>query len=413
MKSYEVLIVGGGHGGAQTAIALRQAQIKGSIAIVSLETDPPYERPPLSKDYLKGEKGFERLLIRPIRFWGDRDISLLLGQRVVAVDPNTKTVTTEQGERINYGVLVWAAGGVPRSLTCEGSDLLGIHSLRNRADIDQLVSELPKVKRVVVIGGGYIGLEAASALTSLGKEVVVVEASDRVLARVAGEPLSRFYESRHRSHGVDIRLSNAVASIQGQDGRVSGVRLADGEFLTAQLIVVGIGIEPAVGPLLAAGALGENGVKVDSFCRTTLPEVFAIGDCALHINDFSGGEEIRLESVQNAVDMANVVAKTIAGKPEGYKVVPWFWSNQFGLKLQTVGLSRGYDSIVVRRNRSVDSLSMIYLKNGVVIALDCVNSVKDYVQGRGLVVARCERSVEVLADVSKSLKEIGLNEAND
>ncbi|KMZ11305.1 Ferredoxin reductase [Candidatus Burkholderia humilis] len=356
-----------------------------------------------------GEKDFERLPIRPSRFWAERSISLLLGQRVVEVDPRTKTVTTEQGERIIYGVLVWAAGGVPRSLTCEGSDLLGIHSLRSRADIDQLVS----VQRVIVIGGGYIGMEAASALTSLGEEVVIVEASDRVLARVAGEPLSRFFESRHRSHGTDIRLSSTVVSVQGENGRVSGVRLAGGEFVSGQLIVVGIGIEPQVEPLLAVGAIGSNGVKVDSLCRTSLPDVFAIGDCALHINAFAGEEEIRLESVQNAVDMANVVAKTIAGRPEDYKAVPWFWSNQFGLKLQTVGLSKGYGEIVVRSSPTENSLSMIYLKNGAVIAIDCVNPIKDYVQGRDLVIARCERSAEVLADVFRSLKEIGTYKTGD
>ncbi|PMS38578.1 3-phenylpropionate/trans-cinnamate dioxygenase ferredoxin reductase subunit [Trinickia symbiotica] len=406
MRCYDILIVGAGHGGAQTAIALRQAHVEGSIAILGAEPELPYERPPLSKEYLLGAKEFERLLIRPPHFWRERRVTMLLGQRVVDVDPDAHAVTTAGGARIGYRTLVWATGGVPRQLTCHGFDLGGVHTVRTRADIDRMLGELTRVERVAVVGGGYIGLEAAAALTKLGKRVVIVEALDRVLARVAGEPLSRFYESVHRARGVEIRLGTGVASFVGSDGRVTGVRLVDDEILPVEMVVVGIGIVPAVEPLLAAGAEGGNGVKVDGYCRTSLPDVYAIGDCALHESRFAGNADIRLESVQNAVDMANTAANSIAGRPTEYNAVPWFWSNQYDLKLQTVGLSSGHDLAVVRGERASGSFSVVYLKQGRVVALDCVNSVKDYVQGRRLVMNGLEARPEALVDASMPLAEI-------
>ena len=247
--------------------------------------------------------------------------------------------------------------------------------MRTRADADRMMAELPGVTDAVVIGGGYIGLEAAAVLAKFGKKVVLLEALDRVLARVAGPDLSRFYEAEHRAHGVDVRLGVAVDCIVGEDGRATGVRLADGSVIPAQLVIVGIGIIPAVEPLLAAGAVGGNGVAVDAQCRTSLPDIFAIGDCALHANGFADDADIRLESVQNANDQANVVARTIAGQDAAYHAVPWFWSNQYDLKLQTVGLSIGHDATVLRGDPAARSFSIIYLKAGRVIALDCVNSV--------------------------------------
>jgi 3-phenylpropionate/trans-cinnamate dioxygenase ferredoxin reductase subunit len=404
MKSYDILIVGGGHGGAQTAIALRQAKVEGSIAILGLEEELPYERPPLSKDYLLGNKPFERLLIRPRQFWDDRNVDLLLGKRVVSVDPEAHSVTTGQGESIRYGTLVWATGGVPRQLSCEGHNLAGVHTFRTRADVDKLRAELPQIEQVVVIGGGYIGLESAAVLHDLGKRVVIVEALERVLARVTGTALSQFIESKHRSQGVDIRLNTTVACIEGKGGHVTGVRLIDGTVIPAQMVIIGIGIMPAIEPLLEAGADCKNGVRVDSLCRTSLPDVYAIGDCALHVNHFADNAEIRLESVQNAVDMANVVANAIAGKPAEYKAVPWFWSNQFGLKLQTIGLSSGYDEAIVRGESEGDAFSIVYFKQGAVIALDCINAVKDYVQGRDLVIAHAKAAPEAIADTSRPLK---------
>ena len=406
MTAFDVLIVGAGHGGAQAAIALRQNKYAGSIAVVSEEPELPYERPPLSKDYLAGEKPFERLLIRPPAFWTERELAMLTGQRVVTVDPEAHHVTTADGTNIGYGTLIWAAGGHPRSLICPGHDLAGVHAIRTRADVDKLTGELAATARVVVIGGGYIGLEAAAVLAKLGKKVTVLEALDRVLARVAGEPLSRFYEAEHRAHGVELRLNATVDCIDEAGGRVTGVRLAGGEILPCEMVIVGIGIRPAVEPLLAAGAEGSNGVRVDARCRTSLADIYAIGDCALHTNAFADGAELRLESVQNANDMANAVAKTLTGVATDYHAVPWFWSNQYDLRLQTVGISAGHDETVLRGDPATRSFSLVYLKRGRVIALDCVNAVRDYVQGRALVVEGKSPDPARLADSNVLLKEL-------
>ena len=301
--------------------------------------------------------------------------------------------------------MIWAAGGHARRLACDGHDLAGVHTVRNRADVDRMIAELPDVANAVVVGGGFIGLEAAAVLTKFGKKVVLLEALDRVMARVAGEQLSRFFEDEHRAHGVDVRLGVSVERLLG-DGAVSGVRLADGEIVPADMVVVGIGIVPAVEPLIAAGAVGGNGVYVDAQCRTSLPDVYAVGDCALHANRFAGGVEVRLESVQNATDQANVAAKTILGEDVAYAATPWFWSNQYDLKLQTVGLAFGYDQAVVRGDPAARSFSVIHLRGGRVIALDCVNATRDYVQGRKLVETGAVIDPARLADASVPLKEM-------
>lgn len=406
MMNYDIVIVGAGHAGAQAAIQLRQLGFQGSIALVGAEAEPPYERPPLSKEYLAGEKEFERMLARPETFWTERGIDLVLGTRIAAVDPQAKVLTAEGGERFGYGILIWAAGGDPRRLGCEGGDLAGVHLVRRKTDADSIRAELDGVRRVAVVGGGYIGLETAAVLRKLGKEVVLLEALDRVLARVAGPEISGFYAAEHRARGVDVRLGATVASIVGESGRVAAVRLQDGAEIEAEMAIVGIGVDAAVAPLLAAGAAGANGVDVDSFCRTSLSDVYAIGDCAAHENGFAGGLKIRLESVQNAHDQAAAAARAITGAPQPYEAVPWFWSNQYDLRLQTVGLSVGYDRTVVRGRPDERSFSVIYLLDGRVIALDCVNSTRDYVQGRKLVVEKRMIEPERLANTGVQLKEL-------
>ena len=381
---FDILIVGAGHAGAHAAMALRQRTYPGSIAIIGEESDSPYERPALSKEYLAGKKPFARMLIRPEAFWLEREIPLLLGHRVIAVDPERHAVMLANGSSVGYGVLIWATGGKPRRLTCRGHNLVGMHTMRSRADVDAMRTELDNVRHIVIIGGGYIGLEAAATLTQLGKLVTVLEAQDRVLARVAAVPLSRFYEAEHRSHGVAIELNVVVECILGLNGRVSGVRLAGGIELPTTMVLVGIGIVCEVQPLLAAGAAGSNGVDVDSVCRTSLPNVFAIGDCAVHDNCFANGAKLRLESVQNAVDQALVVAKAITGQFEPYRAVPWFWSNQFDLRLQTVGLSIGFDSVTVRGDPASRRFSVTYGRAGKLIAVDCVNATKEYLRARSL-----------------------------
>ena len=409
--AFDVAIVGAGHAGAQAAIMLRQAGFGGTIALIGDEPDPPYERPPLSKEYFAGDKPFERMLIRPRAFWDERGIVLRLATRITAVDPAAHRLTTASGGVIGYRTLIWATGGAPRRIAIAGGDLPGVQGVRTRSDADRMIAAAATARQVVVIGGGYIGLEAAAVLRKARKPVVVLEAQPRLLARVCGPAISDFFAAEHRAHGVDLRLGASIAAIEGVD-HASGVRLADGSVLPADLVIVGIGIEPAVAPLLGAGAAGGNGVRVDGCCRTSLPDIYAIGDCALHANAFAGGALIRLESVQNANDMANVAARAIAGDPQPYHAVPWFWSNQYDLKLQTVGIAAGHDAAVVRGDPAARSFSVIYLRQGRVIALDCVNATRDYAQGRALVSGGLAIDPALLADPARPLKELAAELAN-
>ena len=407
MTNADVVIVGTGHGGAQAAIALRQHGFAGSILMIGRDASLPYERPPLSKEYLAGERPFERLLIRPRQFWDEQDITLRLGASVTRIDPAHKEITLAKGEAVRYRSLVWAAGGDARRLSCVGGHLDGIHAVRHKPDVDALKVDLDSGgKRVVVVGGGYIGLEAAAVLTQLDCKVTLIEATDRVLGRVAGEDLSQFFEDEHRRHGVDLRLSSTVDSLLGEGDRVTAVKLDNGERIACDVVVAGIGIVPSVGPLIAAGAAGADGVDVDQYCRTSLDDVYAIGDCAAHANPFANGEVLRLESVQNANDMAEIAAKAICGEAEPYEAMPWFWSNQYDLKLQTAGLSIGHDTAVLRGDPAERSFTVVYLRDGKVIAVDCVNRIKDYVQGRKLVEAGAHADPEALADTDIPLNEL-------
>lgn len=407
MSNYDVLIVGAGHAGAQAAISLRQLGFEGTVGMIGDEKEPPYERPPLSKEYFAGEKTFDRILIRPASFWDERKVDMLLGRRVKTVDPVGKFVVAGD-EQIGYDKLIWCTGGSPRMLTCNGADASNVHGVRRRDDVDAMMAKIDQINHVVVIGGGYIGLEAAAVLSKFGKKVVLLEALDRVLARVAGEELSRFYEAEHRAHGVDLRTGAKMDCIEVVDGKATAVLMADGERIETDMVIVGIGIIPETGPLIAAGAAGGNGVDVDEYCRTSLPDIYAVGDCAAHANRFARGAQIRLESVQNANDQAKVAVNHILGKEEAYDAVPWFWSNQYDLKLQTVGLSTGHDQTILRGDPANRSFSILYLRAGKLIAIDAVNAVKDYVQGRAHIVSGALLDQAQLADAAIPLKEVGL-----
>jgi 3-phenylpropionate/trans-cinnamate dioxygenase ferredoxin reductase subunit len=405
----DVVIVGTGHGGAQAAIALRQHGFDRSILMVGRDHAPPYERPPLSKEYLAGDKAFERIMIRPEKFWGEKAIGLRLGAGVTAIDPKGHIVKLSDGSQIGYRKLIWSGGGDPRRMPCAGANLKNVFYIRDKADADAMMAALGAgARRAVVVGGGYIGLEAAAVLRKLGCEVVLVEMLPRLLARVAGEELSAFYAAEHRRQGVDVRLSCGVTEVlDNGTGAASGVVLDNGTSLACDMVVVGIGIVPAVGPLIAAGAAGSNGVDVDEFCRTTLDDIYAIGDCAAHANDYADGAVIRLESVQNAHDMANTVAKAIMGEKEPYHALPWFWSNQYDLKLQTAGLNLGFDETVLRGDPETRRFTVAYLKGGKPIAFDCVNTMKDYVQGRKLIESGADRiDPALLADPEVPLKDL-------
>lgn len=402
----DVVIVGAGHAGAQAAAALRQQGFEGTIELVGAEAELPYERPALSKEYLSGEKTFDRLLIRPAGFWADRHVQMTLGRSVILIDAGVHTATLDDGTVLEYGSLIWAAGGAPRGLTCSGHDASGVHTIRQRSDVDRLAMELASNPRVVIVGGGFIGLEAAAVLAKQGRPPILLEAQDRVLARVAAEPLSRFYEAEHRAHGVDIRLEAHVDCIETKAGRVIGVRLHDGEVIPAEVVIVGIGLSPSVAVLERAGAEIGNGVIVDACCRTSLVDVYAVGDCASHPNAFSGGRLVRLESVQNAHDQAITAAKAICGDAQPYEALPWFWSNQYDLKMQTLGLSQPHDRIVLRGRPVERSFSVIYLARGRIVAIDCVNAVKDYVQARAWILGNAKPDPEMLQDVGVPLKAV-------
>jgi len=401
----DVLIIGGGHGGAQAAAALRQQKFEGSITLISAETDFPYERPPLSKDFLSGNIPFAAILLRPETYWAEKNVAVRLGVTIASIDAEAHVASSATGENFRYGTLIWAGGGTPRRLSCPGADLAGVHTIRTVQDILRLAAELPGVQNIAVIGGGFIGLEAAAVLAKLAKSVTVIESQSRILARVSAPPLSAFFQAEHEAHGVKFHLGVGVAGLAGQ-GRVSGVTLADGTTIPAELVIVGIGISPEIAPLQEAGAACSNGVEVDEYCRTSLDDIYAIGDCALHENKFAGSAKVRIESVQNATDQASTAAKAIAGVPAPYESVPLFWSNQYDLRLQTIGFNLGYDDIVVRGAPATRAFTVVYLRACRVIALDCVNTMRDYAQGRQLVLAQPAIDKALLADPALALKSL-------
>jgi 3-phenylpropionate/trans-cinnamate dioxygenase ferredoxin reductase subunit len=404
--SFDVLVVGSGHGGTHTAVALRQRGFTGTIAIATAEDEPPYQRPPLSKGYLSRDLDRERILLRPAGFWAGRGVAILGGRRVDDVHPGRREVRTSDGAVIGYGSLVWAAGSTARTLDCQGHRLAGIHTLRGLADADAVLRELPRVSEVVVVGGGYIGLEAAASLTKLGLKVSVVEPLSQVLSRTCAEPVARFLEREHRRHGVTFHLGVGVAAFRGDGGRLTSTVLTDGSVLPAQLAIVGIGARPAVDALREAGAGGEDGVDVDADGRTTLSGVYAIGDCAAQVAPFGGGARLRLESVQNAVDQADATAAALSSAPHPAPAPATFWSDQHGHRLRIVGLSHGSDTTVVRGDPASESFSVVHLRRGRVAAIESVNAMKDFAAGRGLVAACITAEPGRLADPDIPLRDL-------
>ena len=397
------IIAGAGHAGGQTAISLRQAGYEGRIVVCGDEPAPPYQRPPLSKKYLSGELALERVFLRPESFYSRNDIELRLGNAVREIDREGRTVRLEDGDSLAFTDLVVATGSRPRRLDAPGADLGNIFYLRTLADSDVIRNALVAGRRLAVVGGGYIGLEIASTARGLGLEVCVIEAADRILGRVTAPEMSAYYTSAHRARGVDIRLSTSIAAFEG-DGTVEAVDCGD-ETIPADVVVVGIGIVPEQELAASAGIRCDDGIVVDERCATSADHVYAVGDCTRHPNPVLG-RTLRLESVHNALEQARTAAANIAGTPTKYEQVPWFWSDQFDLKLQMVGMSQGYDTIVQRGSMDADDFAMFYLKDGVLIAVDAVNRPREFMACRKLVPERPRIDPAKLADESVPMKEM-------
>lgn len=379
--SFNVLIIGAGHAGVQTAIELLARSFPGTIALLSDETTLPYERPPLTKAFLKGAMAEDELLIRPASFWEDSGVQLVLDEHVVLIDPAEHVVETAKGARYRYGTLVWAAGASPTRIPVPGIELPAVHELRSLADTVRFRDRITTGTRVVVVGGGYVGLEAASACVSLGATVTVVEALPRLLSRVTGDHIAGHILRTHQAAGVTVELGAQLSSITEADDGTVVVGLADGRELVADVVLMSVGIRPNVAVLAEAGAKCGNGVEIDASGRASLPDVYAAGDCTSF--PVPGGRQ-RLESLQNAVEQGKLIAASITGGSEEYSVVPFFWSHQYDLKIKTIGLFTGYDDAIVRRGADDESFSVIYLRNERVCAVDTVNAMKDYVDAHGV-----------------------------
>lgn len=400
----DVVIVGAGHAGAELACVLRKRGFAGSILLTSDEPVAPYERPPLSKAYLLGKIKIERLLIREQPFWEVQNIELVLGCSVTTVDAGGSTLRLSDGRVVSYDWCVLATGGKVRRLAETGARLPGVHYLRTLADADNISRALEEAEHLVIIGAGFIGLEVAAAARELGKHVAVVEAQERVLARVTSPIVSEFYEGVHRRRGVEFEFRRRVAAIEG-NARVEAVILDNGKALPADLVVAGIGIDAETSLAESAGLQCEAGVIVDGACRTSVCNILAIGDCSRHPNDFAGGLW-RLESVQHANGSASVAADTIMGIPGVYREVPTFWSEQYHLRLQTAGLSGRADEIVTRGDRDEGPFSVVYLRQGKIVAIDAINAPKDFVGAGALIRNGVSPDRVRLADVTVALKTL-------
>ncbi|MFC5429904.1 NAD(P)/FAD-dependent oxidoreductase [Paraburkholderia denitrificans] len=401
-------IVGAGHAGGNAAALLRQYGFEGRIVLIGAEPVLPYQRPPLSKAYLKGETGLERLWLKPRAFYDEHRIELKLGAPAESLERASKTLVLADGSRVHYDKLILATGSTARVLAIPGHELQGVVELRSLADADMLRERVQPGERLVVIGAGYIGLEAAASARQLGRAVTVLEAAPRVLGRVTGVAVSAFYADEHRAKGVDLRLGAKIESFvaEGAPGshgdRLGGVKLASGEVVPATVALVGIGVMPNVALAQAAGIVCTNGVQVDADARTSDPDIFAIGDCAnrplAHY-----GRMGRLESVHNAVELAKLAAAAIAGKPRPACDAPWFWSDQYDLKLQTAGLLEGYDEAVVRGDPAARRFAVWYLKDQTLLAVDAVNSMPDFLCAKKLVGSGAKLDIDALRDPATDL----------
>ena len=378
-----IVIVGGGHAAGQAAASLRQEGYDGHVLVIGEEPHIPYQRPPLSKQYLAGEYGLERVHLRPERFYQSKNIEVRSGLRVESIDPKAQTVACADGETIAYEKLLLATGARARRFDTAGSDLPGVHVLRTIADVDAIKRDFQPGRRIAIVGGGYIGLEVAAVAVEMGLEATVLEMESRILQRVATPALSAFYHELHESKGVAIRTGTRAEAFAGTD-RLQAVVCGGGERVAADLAVVGVGIEPNVELAQASGLACADGIVVDEHTRTSDPHIYAAGDCTNHPNPLLG-RRLRLESVPNAMEQSRVAAANMAGKPKAYAAMPWFWSDQYDLKLQMVGFPAEDDLRVVRGDPATRQFAAFYFRDGALVAAEAVNSAREFMAARQLV----------------------------
>ncbi len=396
-----VVVVGAGQAGAAVVAKLRGLGFDGAITLIGEEPQPPYQRPPLSKGYLLGEMPEERLWLRSAEFYADQNITLRLGRKVTAIDPAAQTVTLG-AEVLSYSDLVLTTGSSPRTLPpAIGGDLAGVYTVRTLADVDAMRAEFVEGRRVVIVGGGYIGLEAAAVARKMGLQVTVLEMAPRILQRVAAPETSDFFRKLHSDHGVTILEETGLDRLLGE-GRVSGVRLKNGRELPADFVIAGVGIVPGTALAEAAGLDIENGIRTDAQGRTSNPHIWSAGDCASFPHK---GGRLRLESVGNAIDQAEIVAENILGAEMAYEARPWFWSDQYECKLQIAGLNTGYDNIVTR-GPDGDSVSFWYFRADQLLAVDAMNDPRGYMVGKRLIEMGKSPSKSALTDPSTVLKDL-------
>jgi 3-phenylpropionate/trans-cinnamate dioxygenase ferredoxin reductase component len=401
-----IVIAGGGQAAVQAVDTLRRKGFTGKLTMVGDEPWLPYQRPPLSKKYLAGALERERLMLRPGQFFAEHRVDVHLGRRVTTIAPRERHVRLDDGLVLPYDALMLATGSRPRRLPVPGADLAGVHYLRTIADADGIRAECTAGGRLVIIGGGYIGLEVAATARELGVEVTVLEMAERVMSRVTCPELSRFYEAEHARHGVRIRCHETLRALHGDDrtGRVRAVLTEQGGEYPADVVVIGVGVAPADELARAAGIECENGVVTDVHCRTSDEAIYAAGDCASHLNR-QYGRHLRLESVDNAFEQGSTVALNLLGTVTPHDKVPWFWSDQFDLKLVIVGVSQGYDTLILRGAPASRSFSACYLRGGELVAIDTVNAPKDQMAARKLIAAHARPNVDRLADAAIALKD--------
>ncbi len=400
-----VVIIGAGQAGGEAAQRLRQTGYAGDITLIGEEPYAPYQRPPLSKAFLAGALDAPRLFLRPPEVYADENISLLTAVRVVWIDRAQKRVRLEGGRELAYDALILATGARARKLSLAGADLAGVNVLRTIADVDAMRPDFQPGAKLIVIGAGYIGLEVAAVARKLGLDVTVVEAAARPLARVTSPEVAGFFLDYHAAQGVRFALGAQPAVITGVD-RVTGLRLADGAELAADLVVAGIGVTPDTSLAQHSGLAVEDGIITDAACRTDDPCIFAIGDCARRPMAHYEGRMARLESVHNAIEGAKIVAAAIMGEPAPTLEAPWFWSDQYGLKLQIAGLFQGYDKTILRGDMGAGAFALFYYRGDRLLAVDAVNRPPEFLAAKQLIQKGLSPEAAVLADETRPMKEI-------